>query len=239
MLHFSGVNKERNYAMRKFGKTMIITTILILTYAIGAYAWEVEYDASSGLLPTEASPAWQSNGTSEILDGVLRIPGSGAKYSREVDAISAGVPVTMEARMCVQSAMNGSASLAIGTYSGYIPLSILSNRIVTGDVYNQTHEFWMDFTTLHTIRLAYDGNTEAHVWVDDQLALSWEVEPWPWSIGLPEGVSFGSYSTDSYWQYVAYSKEYLPVPEPSSLAALAFGILPIGVTAIRKRRLLK
>jgi hypothetical protein len=52
-------------------------------------------------------------------------------------------------------------------------------------------------------------------------------------------VEFGSYlgagSCDTYWQYVAYSKEFLPVPEPGSLIALAGGLAGIGAGALWRK----
>ena len=47
-----------------------------------------------------------------------------------------------------------------------------------------------------------------------------------------EGVN----SLDDLRGFCADDMTVVPVPEPSSLAALAFGLLPIGVAAIRRRR---
>ena len=222
--------------MRELAKTLIVIVLAILGCAAGAYAWDVEYDASNGLLPTAASPAWQSDGgTATILDGALYINSGGEGYSRESDAIGAGVPVTMETRMRVLSSAHG-AWLSIGTYGGATGIGIYSDRIVTGDVLNEPLVFLADFTVFHTIRLAYDGTAKGYLWVDNQLALSLGAEPWPWTLGPPDGVRFGSHSCDSYWQYVVYSKEFLPVPEPSSLLAFGFALAWVGIGVVQRRK---
>ena len=225
--------------MGHFARIAIIL-IILCGFAVGAYAWEVEYDASTGLFPTEASPVWQINyygATTSIIDGVLYI-GNSVNYYREKGAISTGVPVTIETRMCMPSTTYGSANLTIETYGNYIGINIIRNSIATIDRYNQLHIFRQDFTTFRTISLAYDGTGGANIWVDNQFAFSWATPDWLPSptTGYPIGVKFGSYTSASYWQYVSYSKEYLPVPEPSSLTALAFGLVPIGAVAMRRRQ---
>ena len=43
-------------------------------------------------------------------------------------------------------------------------------------------------------------------------------------------------ASSSYWDYVAYSDAFLPVPEPSSMLALAGGIAGITAFALRRKR---
>jgi hypothetical protein len=227
--------------MTRRTRVMIIVVLAILGSAGAACGWEVEYDASTGLFPSEASPVWQSDSHGapvSLEDGVLHIGDSisgGADYRREATAIGAGVPVTMEAQMRVVSSSDGEAGLQISTYSVLIYPGVFPDHIVAVDRYYQAHVFWGDFTTFHTIRLAYDGSDSAYIWVDNQLALSFVAPAWSLASGSPGGVSFGSYSSDSYWQYVNYSKQYLPIPEPSSLAAFLAGSVGFGA-AMRRRR---
>lgn len=226
---------------KMIAKTLIVIVAATLGCSKGAHAWSVEYSASTGLLPVAASPAWQTQAsgttTSDVGEGVLHINSDGGGYLREGDAIGAGVPVTVETRMRVLSDVHG-AWLSIGTYSGVTGISVYANRIVTGGIYGQPLTLWGDFTAFHTIRLAYDGAARGYLWVDDQLALPLGAEPWPWATGPPDGVRFGSYLNDSYWQYVAYSKEFLPLPEPSSLLAILAGLGGLGMVIRRRSRLL-
>jgi len=226
--------------MKRITITMIASLVVVLGSCTGAQAWDVVYNAGAGLLPTAASPAWQtlaSGSATTINSGVLHINGDGTTYGREAEAIGSGVPMTLEARMRVSASAHGSAGLSIGTYSGYLTLDVFPDHMVIRDQYYQQCTFDADFITeFHTIRLAYDGNTEGYVWVDGLRALSWTTLAWPWTLGPPDGVRFGSYLADSYWQYVAYSKEFIPVPEPSSLAALLCGLAGVGGVVIRRRR---
>lgn len=227
--------------MRQLINTMIVAALAILGCASAGHAWEVEYAATSGLLPTASSPAWGTDTSGTVvttLDGVLHINciAGGAGYRREVSAISAGVPVTLETRMSVSASTSGAASLTIGTYSGFVDIAIFPDRLVTSDLNYQPHTFWQDFSALHTIRLAYDGIGGAYAWVDGDLALSWAAPPWSWTTGDPGGVSFGSYLSISDWQYVGYSKEFIPIPEPGSLAALGAGLAGVGMGFARRRR---
>ena len=224
--------------MRGIAKIVIAIMAVILGCCTGAHAWDVVYDASTGLFPTAASPAWQSDssGTATVLNGVLNIDSTGVDYQREVDAIGAGVPVTVETRMRASSSAHA-AWLSLGTYGGATSIGIYSDRIVTSGMYGQPLVFLLtDPTAFHTIRMAYDGNGGGGVWVDNQFALSIVTHPWNWTVGYPGGVGFGSYLTDSYWQYVAYSKEFLPVPEPATLTALATLSLLTGGALVRKRK---
>ena len=228
--------------MKRFLKVAVLVTFIVITCAMNAFAWEVVYDASAGLLPAGASPAWTSvilgDNTAAVSDGVLRIQhvtGS-SYYSREEWAISAGIPVTMEARMRVGASSIGAPRLSIQTKGCYAYLKIYPDHLAAIDYSGGgSMIFSGDFTTFRTIRLAYDGNNRMYAWVDGQPAFSGGT-----GYSGQDGVNFGSYlgvePCDSYWQYVAYSKEFLPVPEPSSLLALAGGLAGLGGMALRRRK---
>jgi hypothetical protein len=210
----------------------VLAIALALASAARAESWEVVYAAGSGLLPTQSSPAWSlySYGAPiSVENGFLHIgisASGGADYTRDEATIPAGVPVTVEARLQVLPCSFGDATLQIGTYGTTSAVIIRPDHM--GSYYD-------DFTTLRTVRFAYDGSGWDYVWVDGQLAISSKAPPWKQSGGTPAGVFFGSGSCDSYWQYVAYSKEFLPIPEPCSLAALLAGLVGFGAM-IRRRR---
>lgn len=216
--------------------TRLIVLIIMLGSAVNAFGWEVKYDASLGLLPSETSQPWKPviKGTnlSSVSDGILNIRNNlnSSYYNREVWAINAGVPVTMEARMRLDASSIGSTKLSIQTKGCYINLDVYTDRI------GGRNSYYSDFTTFHTIRLAYDGANHAYVWVNNKFALSWSLTGAAGQNGISFGTDDSNGPYDSYWQYVAYSKEYLPVPEPSSLLTLLGGIAGLGGLAMRRRR---
>ena len=127
--------------------------------------------------------------------------------------------------------------MSIQTRGAIVSLEVYGDHLVAWDY--GTHGpamFYGDFTTFRTIRLAYDGGTRAYACVDNQLAFSFGLS----GGGGQNGVTFGSYgiagSCDSYWQYVAYSKEFLPVPEPVTLTTFATLSLLTGAGMVRRRK---
>ncbi len=229
---------------RKPSRAVAVAAFLavLLPCSCVVYAWEVQYDASSGVLPTGASPSWQPDyygAPVSLTNGVLYIGDSasgGAGFYRERGAIAAGVPVTVEARVRTAASSGGAAELLIRTYGREAVVGIFPDHIVASGRYSQAHTFWQDFTSFRTIRIAYDGAATAFVWVDNLLALTYEAPFHSALSGTPGGVSFGCYSSDSYWQYVAYSHSFEPVPEPSSLLALLAGVVGFAATLRRRRR---
>jgi len=215
---------------------------------LSAYGWEVRYDASDGVLPSSASPPWSRIGGSgvqpTVADGVLHIDDASstdyAFYEIEPWAIEAGVPVTMEARMRVVSDSDPlnrhwTTVMSIQTRDAYTLLSIHPDHLRAYEYGSGELAYGTDFASYRTIRLALDPSNRVYAWVDGQLAFSFSV---PHS-GGQGGVLFGAGSpegmSDSYWQYVAYSKQFLPIPEPSSLLALAGGLVGLPGFALRRR----
>lgn len=220
--------------MKRTSLTIVLCLLTTLMLSVTVGAWDVLYDASSGLLPTAASLAWSrvGNGQPTVADGLLRIQPSGVRYTREVWAIDAGVPVTMEARMSL-AASSTEVPLSIQTKSCGAVVRVYPDHLATYLFGGSEVTFNYGFTTFRTIRLAYDGGSRMYAWVDNQLAFSWTI----WT-GGQDGIYFGTYNSpsfDSYWQYVAYSKQFLPVPEPSCLLALLAGLSGFGAVLRRRR----
>jgi len=226
--------------MRSQRRVPVMAIVAFLFCPGGVCAWDVQYDAGTGLLPTAASPTWRGGitgtDTVAIVGDALRLEHSAGSvyYGREQWEIGGGVPVTLEARMCVDSSSHGVAVIAIETRGAYASLSVLPDRIGAYDWENGNIEYMGDFTAYHTFRVAYDGGTRVYAWVDRSLALSWGLS----GAAGQGGVSFGTpaYSAPSisHWQYVAYSKEFLPIPEPSSLLAVLAGA--VGCVGWRRRK---
>lgn len=228
--------------MRKLFKVAVLITLAMIVCATNASAWEVIYNANTGQLPTEATPAWTAvflgSNTASVSNSILRIQHTtgSSYYSKEAWAIDAGIPVTLESRMRVDASSIGAPQLSIQTKGCYVVLNIYADRLQVYDwASKSTMVSYGDFTAFQTIRMAYDGGTNVYAWVNNQSTLSWTLSG---SAGQ-NGISFGTYNSadafDSYWQYVAYSKQFQPVPEPSSLLALGSSLLGLVGFAIRKR----
>ncbi len=124
--------------MKWFVKLMSLIVLAMGCLGTAARAWDVEYDASTGLLPTQASPAWneQGSGGASVLNGALHIDAGGeAFYSSESGSWDAGVPVTMEAQVSVSSDAGDWACLFVDTNSASVPLWIYPDYIQTEDRY--------------------------------------------------------------------------------------------------------
>ena len=145
--------------------------------------------------------------------------------------------MTMEARVRVARATDMYSVVmgfqtASGTAGATAMLSLFADHIVA-NVVNLNYD--VDMSTFRTLRLAMDASKNVSLWVDGTPALSWQDT----SRGGQNGVRFGSDSTtgtsDSYWGYVGYSEQLLPVPEPSSFLALLAGVGGSGILLRRKK----
>lgn len=219
---------------------IILVGLLFLECCLhaGAAEWETVYRADSSLLPTLASPSWRQAPSAPpiqatIAAGELRIQhsagGSWGYYGRESMTIAQGIPVTLEARLRVASASSdGPPVLSIQTLGIFTVMRVFTDKITVYDMKTGWLSYLGDFTDFRTIRIACDTQQNGFAWVDGDLALSWTLP----ATGGQNGISFGASGSagpfDSYWQYVAYSKEYLPVPEPSSLVALGAVLVPLA-----------
>jgi hypothetical protein len=248
--YFRGGNMIRRTAILFF--LILLTTCL---FSSVVHAWDVSYEGD--VLPNASalgSLAWGTFGGLGNLAGtssdgsLLHLVDSGnlcPLFCREGTGMSAGMPVTVEARVRALAAANPvhSQEYAVGleasAYGGSAVIGLWPDKV--GTHYGAGVEQWtyypVDLTQFRTFRIAVD--TGAHyyrVWMDGE-----EIFAGPLWQSTLFGVHFGSShytgeaTSDSYWDYVRYSKEYLPVPEPSALMALAGGLGALGLPILRRK----
>lgn len=230
--------------------TAIITVLLTSTVAS---AWDVFYDGNT--LPDAHELGiytWSSNVSASpnisVNNGSLHINDRSSTeavwFSREGSRLPYRSSATIEARVKVLSAQEVNPwdfAVGFGTYiygGGDAFIGLWTDKIGTrygGE--NNMRFYSVDMTQFHTIRVASQGSTPTfNVWLDGNEVFS-GVTP----LDNLEAVQFGSTqsigaTSDSYWDYVAYSKTFSPVPEPSSILALFGGMTALGGSVLRMHR---
>ena len=125
-------------------------------------------------------------------------------------------PLTVEARVAVES---GEAFISAG--GGMPALWLTPDQIGAQLAGGQVNWYPADLSEFQTVRLAVDSSGGSSVWMDGVLlcsAVSSYVNTQ--TRGPQFGAEFDT-ASNSYWDYVAYSNAFLPVPEPSSVLPLA------------------
>jgi len=243
-------------------KTFTLAAIVLLAGLVcagNASAWELSYECDVlpnsptlgamawGLLPPgDLSLSTAAGGMFHLVDVW---PDKRVYLSRE-SGISAGTPVTVETRVQVVSAASpgewwwGCPGIGLSTYSyqpgtgtgGTAIIELFPDRVVTryfGDTTDRI--YFADMTEFHVLRIAMNASNQFWAWMDSMLIFSG-----PAYAEGQDGVFFGTSgypkaTADIYWDYVRYSKEFLPVPEPATLTALASLSLLTGAGLVRKR----
>lgn len=234
-----------------------------LLLATAAQAEIATWYASSGLLPTQASPAWTLTDTANpenpvLLDGVLTIATSaqGETMLYEMEGAAAALPASgpywMEATMqYVSGAWNTSwwrapALMAIRFDNGRLAIAEFRRDSIflrAGDNTLGAINNSVDTDgAFHTYRMEVQGTTSGSIvnlFQDGQLILS---DNSVYNSGSSLGVSFGESSVLAYgvsrWTYVSHNMAAVasPVPEPASGALLMLGALGVAATVRRRRQ---
>ncbi len=233
-------------------KTHVLVLVLALFFVcLPCFGqWQVAYEANT--LPDVANPAWRAFpigplAEASVSEGILRIndtvPERRPAYMREIQAIPFGTPITLEARLRVASEGGATADaypvvLAVSTNGyglGRAFVSISPTALATKYGYDAEWQVVpFDARAFHVYRIALAGNGTFSIWADGALVFAGAA-----TTAHQTGIHFGAnlsedLVSDSYWDYVRYSNEYLPVPEPSGLLALAGGMS--GLLALQRRR---
>lgn len=222
--------------------TISVVSALLLSLLVlptCAFAWDCFYDGS--VLPTDPSlgtAKWEvfsGNDSSmcssdgNLLHVVDASSDASAYFSRFAAPSSA--PVTAEAKVRVAS---GSAGLSIRTSTYATHVSLFVDHIDVTFFPGTAVTYSADMSGFRTLRVATSAQGHSYVWLDGELLCQGLT-----SSGLQGGLMFGSISyaglSESYWDYVAYSNAFLPVPEPSALVALLAGLGGFGFTLRRRR----
>ena len=230
--------------------TLAICLSAVLVMAGGAaFCWEISYEGD--VLPNSpelGAEKWLGDADlslTYIENSVLRtvdVWSNGRVYFYQFP-IPAGTPVTGESRLRVFSASSpGGSEIGPGLFGvctlsgtstgGVAGIGLFTDKVVTrspdDSQYRQYREYAVDMTQWHTFRIALTSDNWSYVWMDGGLIFS-GFSGYPPGYGQ-DGVAFGtSYrsTADIEWDYVRYSKEFLPIPEPASLLALAAGLLAL------------
>jgi hypothetical protein len=216
---------------------LVLVIVLLAAFPSASFAWDYVYDGS--VLPSELE-GWSvigdlsmASSDGDCLSIVDNSPIEAVSFSHF--SAKAGEPFTVEARLKV---IKGDGTLLIiGSPSYDMVVGFWPHNIGiawSGRESLQSLEM-MDFATIR-VSVAPEGNLfRAWVWANGSLiGNNYVVKDIPRDC-FTFGSGFDAGCSESYWDYVACSNAFVPVPEPSSLAALGFGILPFVGVALRRR----
>lgn len=221
-----------------FRTMCVVLFVLVTLCGSRASAWDYFYDGTvlpnDPLLGSGQWWPWPGMDTSVCScdGGVLRIDDDRASMSAtfyKFAVPTAGTPVTLEARVRVAS---GAAVIDVGTPSFWTRVLVSADMLTTTFYQGVPLAYSADCSLFRTIRIATDSSGSSQVWLDGVLVAQGRT-----TVSNQGNLLFGSGSatSDTYWDYVAYSNAFVPVAEPSSLAVILTGLAACGETVRRKR----
>lgn len=224
--------------MRRLLGAVVVAALAVALLPNVARAWDHVYDGNG--LPSSpslgagqwyASPGMDTSICSSD-GGVLHIADTNASMSALFSKYAIptwNTPVTVEARVRVVS---GIASVLVSTPSFTTFLRLSASSLSASFAYPSAVIYDADFAVLRTVRVATNAVGDSWVWLDGTLVAQGRTTE-----GNQTGLAFGGGGSvsDSYWDYVAYSNAFVPVPEPPSLFALLAGLGALGAM-MKKRR---
>lgn len=223
---------------------LFITLVSLISFPTASRAWDLVYDGS--VLPNDPSlgtSRWVVGGIGNGLsmcstDGDLlyiddALPDVYVYFMR--DAPPPLTPFTMESRVRVADESEQPASMGIGAFSFSVGVAIYPSYLQVCSGYEIPVTYWADMSIFRTLRVAVNAGGEFYVWLDQALVAQGT------SNASGQGIiTFGSKAREglsrSYWDYVAYSASFVPVPEPSTLFSLSFALLAASVGVRWRRR---
>jgi len=201
-------------------------------------AWDCFYDGS--VLPTDPSLGanrWGSgddvslSSTDGNLLHLVNGQGNDLRFAKQF-GMAAHTPFTFETRVSV---VTGGAAFVIIVPGAGVSIGLQPGGVDVGTAPGVPRLYITDLTMFRTIRVAIDPQGQSYVWLGGQL-LDHGVSSWDFPNCALAFQNYSYVASDSYWDYIGYSAAFLPVPEPSSLLALAGGIAGLGGLALRRKR---
>lgn len=188
--------------------------------ASAAVAWDINYDGSvlpnDGTLGTAVWTGCTINDVSRcsVQDGVLHLVDQSTKKTAEFyreKMLPKDTPITLEARVRIASgtgitANDAPARIEVGRIDACVFLGLWPDKIKCG---SSVHN--VDMTSFHVVRVALQSDKHYQVWLDGSQVFSGSTTD-----GSQAGIVFGSSrspvgTVDSCWDYVNYSKAYIPI----------------------------
>jgi hypothetical protein len=229
-----------------------VFAVLLMASSGPASCWEISYEGD--VLPNSAELGevkWSGGQDTSLTythEGVLRTVDPWVTRSVEFNrehSMPAGSAVTIESRLRVLSVSSapadwfgGRPGLGIQVPGRQAVLGLLPGKVFSrysGDTLNR--EYAVDLTQWHTFRIALAPDGWFKVWMDDGPIFSGSAYAYGQStVFFGTSTSNWEGTDDIEWDYVRYSKEYLPIPESSSLLALFTGIGAYAGFVRRRRR---
>jgi hypothetical protein len=232
---------------------VFVSAILVIGNEI-AFCWDISYEGDA--MPnssTLGTNIWSGGGDlslSSVNDGILHTVDSWTNktvYFYRESGFPARMPITVETKIRVLSVSSpgwwwGRPGFGIQTWSqastgGMARLEFTPNGVITrysGDTVDR--EYVVDLTQWHTFRIAMNSSNYFNIWMDNSNLIFSGSAYTQGQDGIFFGIgSYNGATGDIEWDYVRYSHEYLPLPEPSSLLALSFGFVPMGLALARRK----